>query len=41
MHGRQLKMKVEGRVRVVGDPSFSGVVRVLLKKAGEAVVGGG
>jgi hypothetical protein len=41
MHGGQLKMEVEGRVGVVGDPSFSGVVRVLFEEAGKAVVGGG
>jgi hypothetical protein len=41
IQGRQFKVEVEGRVGVVGDPSFSGVVRVLLKEAGEAVVSGG
>jgi hypothetical protein len=41
VHGRQLEVKVEGRVGVVGDPSFSRVVRELLEEAGEAVVGGG
>jgi hypothetical protein len=34
-------VEVEGRVGVVGDPSFSRVIRELLEEAGEAVVGGG
>jgi hypothetical protein len=34
-------VKVEGRVGVVGDPSFSWVIRELLEEAGEAIVGGG
>jgi hypothetical protein len=41
VQGRQLKMEVEGRVGVVGDPSFSGVVRELFEEAREAVIGGG
>jgi hypothetical protein len=34
-------MEIEGRVGVIGDPSFSGVVRELFEEASEAVVGGG
>jgi hypothetical protein len=34
VHGRQLEMKEEGRVGVVGDPSFSRVVWELFKEAG-------
>jgi hypothetical protein len=41
VHGRQLEVKVEGRVGVVGDPAFSGVVRELLEEAGEAIFGSG
>jgi hypothetical protein len=39
--GRQFEVMVEGRVGIIGDPSFSRVVRVLLEEASEAVVGGG
>jgi hypothetical protein len=34
-------VKVEGRIGVVGDPTFSGVIWELLEEAGEAVFGSG
>jgi hypothetical protein len=41
VHGRQLKVEIEGRVGVIGDPSFSGVVWELFEEPSEAVIGGG
>jgi hypothetical protein len=40
VHGGQLEVEEEGRVGVIGDPSFSRVVRKLLKEAGQTVVRG-